>query len=204
MQCNGSGTLRIPGASMAHPIRILTLKVTLSGIHPLIWRRLEVSAGYTLAQLHRVLQAAMGWTGTHLHQFLAGDHRYGPRDPEMADEQRDEEATRVGYVLESPGDRIAYEYDFGDGWEHDIVLEGVSMPEVGVGYPVCVGGERACPPEDCGGIPGYSDFLEAVRDPSHPEHANLMEWVGGEFDPESFSVEGVNRLLRSGFRKAPR
>jgi hypothetical protein len=187
---------------MANPNSILRLKVTLKGIDPPIWRRLEIPPDFTLARLHRVLQVAMGWADRHLHQFLAGEDRYGPLESEMEQDQRDEGATCVGDVLRSPGDRLRYEYDFGDGWEHEIVLEGILIPKTGVSYPVCVDGERACPPEDCGGIPGYLNFLQAVRDPSHPEHAELLEWVGGTFDPESFSVEGVNRLLRSRSRKA--
>ena len=189
---------------MADQMCILRIKMTLRGSQPPIWRRLEVPPDFTLAQLHRVLQPAMGWTDSHLHQFLAGAGRYGPVDSEMGGAQRDEGATRVGDVLRSPGDHLVYEYDFGDGWEHDIVLEGITTPETGMTHPICVDGERACPPEDCGGIPGYLTFLEAVRDPSHPEHAELMEWVGGRFDPELFSVEEVNRLLRSRFRKARR
>jgi len=205
---NHDGPPRLPrpsestrGTSMANPNCILRLKVTRE-IAPPIWRRLEIPSDFTLARLHRVLQVAMGWTDSHLHQFLAGEDRYGPLDSEMQENQRDEGATSVGDVLRSSGDRLGYKYDFGDGWEHEIVLEGILIPDTGVSYPICVGGERACPPEDCGGIPGYSDFLQAVRDPSHPEHAELIEWVGGTFDPESFSVEGVNRLLRSRSRKA--
>ena len=188
---------------MGGSIPILTLQVTLEGIDPLIWRRLEVPSDMTLARLHRVLQVAMGWTDTHLHQFLDGEDRYGPLDSEMG-KQRDERGTRVGDLLQSPGDRITYAYDFGDGWEHEILLERKSMPEPRGTYPICVGGERACPPEDCGGVPGYLDFLEAVSQTNHPRHAEMIEWIGGEFDPEAFSVERVNRKLRSGSRNTRR
>jgi hypothetical protein len=187
---------------MAKPISILLLKVTLQEIDPPIWRRLEVPSDFTLARLHHVLQVAMGWTDSHLHQFVAGESRYGPPELELDKGRRDERATHIGDVLRSPGDRLVYEYDFGDGWEHEIALERISIPEASVACPVCVGGERACPPEDCGGAHGYLDFLEALRDASHPEHAEVMEWVGGSFDSESFSVEAVNRLLQADSRKA--
>lgn len=182
---------------MAKLSSILILKVTLQEIEPPIWRRLEVPSRVTLARLHQFLQAAMGWTDSHLHQFVVGQDRYGPSDSEMEENQRDEATSTVGDLMRSAGDRLTYKYDFGDGWEHEVVLEEISAPEPGAMYPACVGGERACPPEDCGGAPGYSDLLEVISDPNHPEHLDRLEWVGGTFDPEAFSVENVNRLLRS-------
>lgn len=182
---------------MASPISVLTLKVTLRGLDPPIWRQLEVPSNLSLGRLHGILQTVMGWTDSHLHQFRVGNDLYGPPDSEES-AQRNERKARLVDVLRLTGARLVYEYDFGDGWEHEVVQEGISRPDAGVTYPVCVDGERACPPEDCGGIPGYMHLLEALRDESHPEHNELLEWVGTAFDPESFSVERVNRLLRSG------
>jgi hypothetical protein len=96
----------------------------------------------------------------------------------------------------APKDKFRYVYDFGDNWRHDIVVEKVLDPEEGVKYPVCIGGKRNCPPEDVGGPWGYDDFLEAIQDPQHPEHESMLEWVGGSFDPEEFSIDEVNNVLK--------
>lgn len=103
---------------------------------------------------------------------------------------------RLSQALTSIGDKIEYQYDFGDGWEHEIVLEKVLPPEEGAKYPVCIKGRRACPPEDCGSIWGYEDLLLALQDPNHPDHDDLLEWVGGSFDPEAFEPDEINELLR--------
>jgi hypothetical protein len=104
---------------------------------------------------------------------------------------------RLQQVLAKPGRKIVYEYDFGDGWEHAIVLEKVLSIDSKTRYPRCLDGARACPPEDCGGVPGYADFLEAIRDPDHEEHEQMRDWIGGEFDPEEFHLDLVNRELRT-------
>ena len=130
----------------------------------------------------------MGWTDTHLHQFEAGGVVYGTPDPEFCVRRVSESRTTLDRVLRRPKDRMRYEYDFGDSWEHDILLEAVLPAEPGGTYPRVEAGRRACPPEDVGGVPGYVGFLEALEDPAHPEHAEMLEWIGGNFDPEAFTV----------------
>jgi Plasmid pRiA4b ORF-3-like protein len=178
---------------------IYQIKVTLRYTRPPIWRRLLVPASLTLERLHDVLQLAMGWDDSHLHEFRIGQRRFGKSSPDDRlmgmDPIGNERTTRLYMVLGKVRAKAMYTYDFGDGWEHSIVVEKVLPPEPEVPYPVCVGGKLQGPPEDCGGIPGYYNLLEAVRDPAHPEHEDLLDWIGGEFDPDAFSVEEVNRRL---------
>ncbi|MDN5933435.1 MAG: plasmid pRiA4b ORF-3 family protein, partial [Pseudonocardia sp.] len=160
------------------------IKVTLRGVRPPIWRRLLVPSDTTLAGLHDVLQVAMGWLDGHLHMFTVGDRLFGPPDPDADPGQRDEATVRLDELLRATGDRLRYEYDFGDGWEHDVVLEAVETGPSAA--PRCTAGRRACPPEDCGGPGGYAELLAALGDPGHPEHAERVEWVGPHFDPAAF------------------
>ena len=183
--------------SSATSAEIYQLKVTLLGTK--IWRRLLVPADMTLAQLHDVLQVAMGWQDGHLHEFSARGRHFGPPNPEdrfMAmDPIEDERRVRVSSVLGRTGAKAVYTYDFGDGWEHSIVLEKRLPAAPNMLYPICTDGQLACPPEDCGGIPGFYDLLDALRDPTHEQHKELQDWVGGDYDPEAFSIEAVNRML---------
>jgi len=173
------------------------MKVTLKGIQPPIWRRIQVASTTTLAQLHRVIQRVMGWEGSHLYQFVVGGREYS--DPNMLEEREGEDARRVtlATLVRGEKDKLLYEYDFGDSWEHELLVEKILPLEKAKRYPVCLTGKRACPPEDCGGIWGYAEFLEAMHDPQHPEHEEMMEWVGGEFDPEGFDLDEVNKNLES-------
>lgn len=166
-------------------------KVTLRGVRPAVWRRLVVPAAITLDRLHDALQIAMGWTDSHLHRFVAGDTVYGPVDPESWYPMTDEAGVRLDRVLRKAGDRVRYEYDFGDGWEHDIVLEEAG---VGVGRVECLAGRGACPPEDCGGPGGYAELCAILADPAHPEHAERREWLGRPL-AERFDRASVNRGL---------
>ena len=172
--------------------RVYRLKVTLRGIRPAIWRRVEVPADLSLFDLHRVLQGAMGWTDSHLHQFVHRGTYYGAPDREFGMPMVSERRTRLHQLLERPRDRLNYEYDFGDSWDHEVVLESIDDTQAGVRYPRVVAGRRACPPEDVGGSPGYADFLEAVADPQHDEHESWLKWIGGRFDPEHFDVLAAN------------
>jgi len=173
---------------------ILQLKITLLGSEPAIWRRLLVPADKTLGDLNYMVQVAMGWTNSHLHQFKVDKVCYA--DPRFELEgTEDEFAVRLGEFAGTKA-RLLFEYDFGDGWKHDIKVEKVLPKEAGTRYPVCVGGERACPPEDCGGVWGYEELLEAIRDPKHEQHEEMLEWIGGSFDPEAFDLAGVDRDLR--------
>ncbi len=181
------------------PNDIYRLKVTLRDTRPPIWRRLLVPAGLTLDVLHDVLQLAMGWDESHMHEFRIGQKRFGKSDPSDRlmglDPIGNERTTYLFMVLGKVGAKAIYTYDFGDGWEHAIVVEKVLRPEPGVDYPLCLGGKLQGPPEDCGGVPGYYNLLEAIQDPAHPEHEELLGWVGGEYDPDTFSVEEINRNL---------
>jgi len=172
-------------------VQIYQLKITLKESRPPIWRRFQVRSDVTLAKLHRIIQEVMGWFDGHLHQFIVGRIYYGVPDPDDLSETRDERKVRLDQILSVPGRKIVYEYDFGDGWEHEIVLEKILSPDPKTRYPRCLDGARACPPEDCGGIYGYADFLEAIRNPEHEEHEEMLEWIGGEFDPEHFDAKGV-------------
>lgn len=186
---------------MAGDRKIYRLKVTLRSSKPPIWRRIKVYEDISLQELHTVLQVAMGWMNCHLHQFIRGNVFYGPPDPDFGFECESEVKTRLHDVLHSPKDKMIYEYDFGDSWKHQVVLEAVEEPAQGVNYPVVVAGKRACPPEDVGGIYGYYDFLAALADPEHPEHEDMREWLGEPFDPDFFDLESINEMLLSLFKK---
>lgn len=184
---------------------IYQFKVTLIGVAPPIWRRIQVAGGYTLAQLHRVLQVAMGWENCHLYMFRIGSKTYGPSNIDDDDDLGLIEAKRahLSAVLSSVGTSSTYVYDYGDNWQHELLLEAIVMPAQDTTYPRCVAGERRCPPEDVGGIGGYTDYLEAMADPNHDEHEEMMMWRG-PFDPEEFSVVGVNQELAKKFRSRPK
>ena len=184
---------------------IFQVKIALLDIEPAIWRRVLVPAETTLDQLHEVIQAAFGWWNYHLHQYLIDGKLYALPDPEYDDDllppRLDERAVQLRDLLTSSS--IVYEYDFGDGWKHLVEIENVAMaPEPGARYPICTGGERACPREDCGGTPGYQRLLEALADPTHEEHAELRQWAGRRYDPEKFDLAVANRALRK-LRKRP-
>ena len=177
---------------------IYQLKITLSGSRPAIWRRAEVEGSILLGQLHWVIQIVMGWTNSHLHQFIVDDTRYGAVHPDFDDwgmDLLDENESTLQQIASEVGSEIKYEYDFGDGWEHLVRVEQIEAPEADVFYPRCLEGERACPPEDVGGIWGYDDLLKALQDRNHPEHEMYSEWIGGVFDPEDFDLEEIHPLL---------
>ncbi len=175
---------------------VYQIKVTLKGTKPPIWRRIQVASDATLANLHDILQSVMGWEGYHLYQFLIDGIEYG--DPNLLDELEAENArtATLNTLVRGEKFKFIYEYDFGDGWEHEILVEKMLALDKGKQYPLCITGKRACPPEDCGGIWGYADFLEAIQDPKHPEHDEMVEWVGGEFDPTAFDADEVNLELQ--------
>jgi len=182
---------------------VFQFKITVLESHPPIWRRIQVK-DCTLDELHEHIQTAMGWTNSHLHQFIVDGQRFG--DPELMEEDfeemgyADSTTTRISTIVpkDRPGFRLNYEYDFGDSWEHEVLFEGVVRAGSKVKYPVCVEGARACPPEDCGGIWGYADFLEAIRDARNPEHEEMLEWIGGYFDPEAFNPARATKSMRKG------
>lgn len=179
------------------------LKITLLETEPPIWRRILV-AECTLDELHEHIQNAMGWTNSHLHHFKIGKQLYG--DPMLMEgtfedlEYADSTTTRLGDII-PPGQkrsRFEYEYDFGDGWMHEILFEGRRELAEGERVPLCLEGQRACPPEDCGGVWGYADLVEAMADRKHERHAELREWLGRKFDPDAFSPTAATRRMRQG------
>jgi hypothetical protein len=176
---------------------IYQIKVTLNGVTPPIWRRIHIAGDCTLAQLHRTLQIAMGWENYHLYEFHIGRKIYCLPDEDGIDERRliDPKRERIQAVLPTVGTAFAYVYDLGDYWQHGLLLEAILMPVQDAVYPQCIAGERSCPPEDVGGTSGYEHYLEALADPSHEDHEDMMAWRG-PFAPESFSIEQVNRKLQ--------
>jgi hypothetical protein len=170
------------------------LRITLLEVDPPIWRSVLVPSDVTLGDLNFILQATMGWTNSHLHQFTVDGAEYS--DPRLeVDDTEDEFAVTLEEVAPAERSRFTLLYDFGDGWEHEVVVEKILPREPGQRLPRCVAGERARPPEDCGGPWGYQDFLEAIGDPEHEEHDAMLEWVGGAFDPEAFDLAALNRRL---------
>ena len=175
---------------------IYQLKITLKGTQPPIWRRLLIVSTDNLEDLHIAIQIVMGWTNSHFHEFAKDRDRYGIPDENFPSDVRDETDYRLDQVLKKEKDKLNYVYDFGDTWEHEVMLEKILPFEPGAVLPVCLEGSRACPPEDVGGIPGYEMFLETIADPSHPEYEEMLEWIGGDFDLEHFDLTLTNDLLR--------
>jgi hypothetical protein len=176
---------------------VFQIKITLRGIDPPIWRRIQTK-DCTLEELHALVQVTMGWAFEHLYRFNIGGVEYADLDMTTDEDVEDACDTKLSEVLPARNrrPRFHYEYDFGDEWIHQLIVEERFPPEEGVKYPICVAGQRACPPEDCGGPWAYPDFVEAVSDPDHRRHEEMLEWVGGEFDPERFDPEAVNNELR--------
>lgn len=187
----------MPRSKTRSTARIYRLKITLRGTIPPVWRRVLVPGDVTLDRIHRVLQIVMGWTDSHLHQFHVGDVRYGDLALDEGDELglEDERKARLSRIAPEEGDHFIYEYDFGDSWMHEVVVEQISPADRDEIYPLCIGGRGACPPEDVGGIGGYYGFLEAIGDPEHPEHDSWLTWIGGEFDHAVFDYRTVNHVL---------
>jgi hypothetical protein len=186
-----------PGARTARATTVHTIKVTLAGSRPPIWRRLELPSAIPLQRLHKVIQAVFGWEDYHSWVFETPSGRYGVADRELRIGSA--AAKRLDQVAPGPKARFGYTYDFGDDWEHDILVEAVTDPQPGVAYPRCLTGRRACPPEDCGGIWGYEDLLEILADPAHEEHQERLEWLGldsaDRFDPAAFDTAQANTAL---------
>jgi hypothetical protein len=180
----------------------LQFHVALDHIEPRIWRRIQVPDSYSLGQLHQVIQIVMGWHDSHLHEFQFKGNRYGEADPESEEGVLDEHAVRLRDLKLSVGERMDYCYDFGDNWQHRVVLGAILAAVPKAPSPTCLSGERRCPPEDVGGVDGYADFLEAIGDPEHEDHDAMLTWAGEHFNPEAFSVTEVNQSLRRLLRPA--
>lgn len=178
-------------------------KITLYAITPPIWRLIQVK-DCTLDKLHEHIQTAMGWTNSHLHRFEIEGEQYG--DPALLgngvedQDYVDSTQTLLSDLLPLTVKRFAfnYEYDFGDSWEHEILLEGHPPVDPKLDYPICFEGARACPPENCGGVPGYGNFLEVIRNPKHEEHESMLDWIGGHFDSEDFDAKRTTKAMKKG------
>ena len=180
---------------MTNSKNIYQLKISLRDIRPPIWRRVQVQSSTTLSDLHLIIQAAMGWYNCHLHSFSIQGIEYGKPEPDYGLDLRDENKAKLNQVIKQEKSKFSYTYDFGDSWEHSILVEKILPKEPKVSYPLCLKAKRACPPEDCGGAWGYMEFLEALQDPQHPEHENFQEWIEGNFDSEFYDLQEINQRL---------
>jgi len=189
-------------ASIPVSKRVYQFKITLINSKPAIWRRIQIK-NCTLDELHEHIQTAMGWTNSHLHHFDIDGERYG--DPDLLQDgfidlgYHDSAEVNISRLIPSAGRRFnfLYEYDFGDDWRHEVLFEGCSEAEMGIQYPICIDGDRACPPEDIGGVWGFAEYLEAIADPEHEMHEEMLEWHG-TFEPEKFAAAEATRAMRLG------
>jgi hypothetical protein len=184
---------------------VYELRITLREIRPPIWRLIQVADALRLSRLHDVLQTVIGWTDSHLHRFEKDGKHWGV--PEHGEDDGmeiiDESRATIGAVLTTPGDSMLYVYDFGDNWRHNVTLEKI-LPAAETVRPVCLAGERHCPPEDVGGVPGYAEFLGVIFEPGHEEYEQYVGWARGpsplnrsvgRFQPEEFNIMAVNDAL---------
>lgn len=182
---------------------IVQLKITLEWSKPPIWRRVLVDKSITFLALHLVIQAAMGWENDHLYEFKVGGQRIGEPDEEdfgssFGNRQPplNAEETTLESLITAARQKFTYEYDFGDGWQHQITAEKFLPGDKHLSYPACTDGALNCPPEDCGGIPGYYHLLEVITNKRHPGRKDMLEWLGGSFDPDYFDMDETNKKLR--------
>jgi hypothetical protein len=172
--------------------RFYLLRVQLLEIEPPIWRLFTVPADITLDRLHDVIQIVMGWSDSHLYEITIEEKRY-MENPEPGEDGAASGKYRLGELIKRKGEKFHYVYDFGDNWEHELVLENSRFSSQDQDAELaCLEGERACPPEDVGGAPGYLEFLKALNDPNHEDHQSYIEWSGGDYVPDSFDVDVVN------------
>jgi hypothetical protein len=175
------------------------IEIRLAESKPPIWRRLRVLGDTSLDSFHLIIQHAMGWTNSHLYQFEVADRRFSEPDPDDDYSEKPPEDARRKRLSDlglRQGSEFSYVYDFGDWWEHRVLVEAVFPPQAEELYPCCVGGARAGPPEDAGGVHGYAELLSALANPRHPDHAQWSEWVPAGFDPEYFDPGETTELLQ--------
>ena len=179
--------------------QVARIRIELRELEPMIWRRVDVPLSSTLEALHHIIQAAFRWQNYHLYEFYVGERVYGvPLDGDAFDDHKIHKASaiRLKTIVERGVERFLYVYDFGDDWHHDVIVEEVRDGAGDAEYPAFVDGARRCPPEDVGGPPGFMEFLEAVLDPGHEEHAPMTEWYGGPFDPEDIDETSIRGVLK--------
>ena len=184
-----------PNAPQPPGQSVFRLRIQLRDVNPVVWRRILVPGSIRMAKLSPILLAAMGWNNSHLHAFLIGDKRIGMCFDDYPEGEIDEKGVTVLQALREER-RFVFEYDFGDSWEHDVVVEDLTWSYFGLKFAVCLDGENACPPDDVGGTYGYTEFLEAVTDPEHEEHDRMLEWADGPFDPTEFDLANANALMQ--------
>jgi len=178
------------------PSAIHQIKVTLLGSKPPIWRRLQVPGNASLGKLNQIIQTAMGWTNSHLHDFSIRDQSYSDPGFELEDTLNEKQTTLTDLKL-AVKEHFRFNYDMGDYWQHEVLIEKILEPDPEAStYAVCITGKRACPPEDCGGIYGYDELIDALQNEDHPEHESMLEWIGDGFDPEAFDLDAINRQLK--------
>jgi Plasmid pRiA4b ORF-3-like protein len=176
---------------------VLQMRVTLVSVDdPPVWRQMVIPAGYTLDRVHDAIQVTMGWQDSHLHVFRVAGREYGPASLDDELETLDEKQFRIGDLMEA-SDLATYEYDFGDGWEHELVVEASAVADAATVYPACIGGEGACPPEDCGGPGGFADLKELLAGPPSPEREEMRVWAGEDYDPAHFDLAAANTAAES-------
>jgi len=174
---------------------IFQIKISLDNAKPSIYRTILVESDTTFIDFHHIIQISMGWDDYHMYQFETGDYTIAEPDELMEIESIDPASITINEVLKQSGDKIKYEYDFGDGWMHTIQLEKIIPYQLNKIYPTCIRGKRSCPPEDCGGIWGYENLKKVIKNKKHPEYKETIEWVGIDFDPDYFDIEYVNEVL---------
>ena len=185
---------------MASADEIAVLRIELQGIEPLIWRRVAVRTDMSLSDLHRVIQAVMGWRDSHLWELEANSRRYAmrlPSEPEWNERYEDAGMATLELLLHDSVRRMNYVYDMGDYWEHAVIVERVTAPLLNVTYPQFLGGERRCPPEDCGGVPGHHEFMENIGSEDSAQRKSALDWYGGPYDPDNIGERKIITALRS-------
>lgn len=181
--------------------QILQLKITLEGTKPPIWRRVLVKSDASFYDLHHIIQIVMGWTDSHMFEFRVFDYRIGIVDDDFFDPifggggNIDASSAVLEGVITEPKEKFKYEYDFGDGWVHHILLEKILPEDKETKYPVCIAGKLNCPPEDCGGVFGFYQLLEIIKNKRHPDREDMLYWLGGHYDPDDFDMVLVNDML---------
>lgn len=179
---------------------IFQFKIELKGLRPPVWRRFLVGSNVTFYQFHNIIQQVMGWENYHMYQFVLGRNSYILDNEDDADgffgvDIQESDKVKLSDIFKSEKQKIVYEYDFGDGWEHRITLEKIVEREENVVYPVCIAGKRGCPPEDVGGLGGYEYFLEVIKNPEHEDYEEMIQYSGDDFDPEEFDLKFINEML---------
>lgn len=175
---------------------VYQLLIELEGVTPTIWRRILIDASTTMRNVHHTIQLAMGWENRHLYYFDDGEDKITQIDFLEEEDFMEDEDVILSSIMRKEGDKIIYVYDFGDDWTHRILLEKIhDAKSLEVSIPHCLGGARACPPEDVGGLPGYLEFIKIISNPRLPEYEEKIDWYGGEYDPEDFELEFVNEDL---------